>query len=105
MTEQERLLYQKHTGRTTAAANPSYEPWLCIGRRGGNAFVLSVIAVFLAAFKDWRPFLGPGERGTLMIIAADRRQARVILRYVLGLLKSVPILAQLIEAETRESVS
>ena len=40
-----------------------------------------------------------------MIIAADRRQARVIMRYCLGLLKSVPMLAQLIESETRESVS
>ena len=39
-----------------------------------------------------------------MIIAADRRQARVIMRYCLGLLKSVPMLAQLIEGETRESI-
>jgi hypothetical protein len=97
--------YRKHTGRSTPPANPSHEAWLCIGRRGGKSFVLSVIAVFLAAFKDWRPFLGPGEVGTIMIIAADRRQARVIMRYCLGLLKSVPMLAQLIEAETRESVS
>ena len=38
-----------------------------------------------------------------MIIAADRRQARVIMRYCLGLLKSVPMLAQLIESrDTRE---
>ena len=76
-----------------------------IGRRGGKSFILAVIAVFLACFKDWRPFLGPGEVGTIMIIAADRRQARVIMRYCLGLLKSVPMLAQLIEAETRESIA
>ena len=40
-----------------------------------------------------------------MIICVDRRQGRVIMRYCTGLLKSVPMLAQLIEAETRESVS
>ena len=40
-----------------------------------------------------------------MIIAADRRQARVIMRYCLGLLKSVPMLEQLIESETRESIT
>ena len=50
-------------------------------------------------------YLGPGEVGTIMIIAADRRQARVIMRYCLGLLKSVPMLAQLIEGETRESIT
>ena len=49
--------------------------------------------------------LAPGEVGTVMIIAADRRQARVIMRYCLGLLKSVPMLAQLIESETRESIA
>jgi hypothetical protein len=39
-----------------------------------------------------------------MVIAADRKQARVIMRYVLGLLKGVPMLRQLIEAERTEGV-
>ena len=56
-----------------------------IGRRGGKSFVLAVIAVFLACFKDWRPYLGPGEIGTVMIIAKDRAQARSIKRYISGL--------------------
>ena len=44
--------------------------------RPAKSFVLATIAVFLACFRDWRPHLGPGERGTVMVIAADRRQAR-----------------------------
>ena len=52
--------------------------------------MLAVVAVFLACFNDWRPYLGPGERGAIMIIAADRKQARVILRYIKGLLQAVP---------------
>jgi hypothetical protein len=40
-----------------------------------------------------------------MVIAADRKQARVIKRYCLGLLKAVPMLKQLIEAETAESIT
>jgi hypothetical protein len=39
-----------------------------------------------------------------MIVAADRRQARVIMRYCRGLLKAVPMLEQVIEGETRESL-
>ena len=66
--------------------------------------MLACIAVWLAAFKDWRPFLGPGEIGTIMIIAADRKQSRVIMRYCCGLLKSVPMLRQLIDGETQESI-
>ena len=38
-----------------------------------------------------------------MVIAADRKQARAILRYVRGS-AAVPMLAQTIEAETAESV-
>ena len=105
LSAEQLAIYQKFTGRTVAPTSPLHEGWLVIGRRGGKSFILAVIAVFLACFKDWRPFLGPGEVGTIMIIAADRRQSRVIMRYCLGLLKSVPMLAQLIEAETRESVS
>ncbi len=78
---------------------PAREAWLVCGRRAGKSFVLALVAVFLAGFKDWRPYLGPGERGTVMIIAADRKQARVIMRYVKGLLDTVSMLAQLIEAE------
>ena len=40
-----------------------------------------------------------------MIIAADRRQARVIMRYCLGLLRAVPMLKQLIEGQTAESIT
>ena len=104
MTAGELELYRKHTGRTAPPTIPSHEAWLCIGRRGGKSFVLAVIAVFLACFKDWRPFLGPGELGTIMVIAADRRQARVIMRYVLGLLKAVPMLRRPVENVTRESI-
>jgi hypothetical protein len=104
MTPEQREIYQRHTGRTAPPAKPADEAWLVCGRRSGKSFILATIAVFLAAFRDWRPHLGPGERGTIMVIAADRRQARVIMRYCLGLLKSVPMLAQLIESETQERV-
>jgi hypothetical protein len=92
MTTEQLAIYKAHTGRNTPPTSPLHEVWLVIGRRGGKSFVLAVIAIFLACFRDWRPFLGPGEVGTVMIIAADRRQARVIMRYCLGLLEAVPIL-------------
>jgi hypothetical protein len=98
-------VYKKHTGRTALPSAPSHEAWLVIGRRGGKSNVLAVIAVFLACFKDWRKFLSVGEIGTVMVIAADRRQARVIMRYVLGLLKAVPMLKRQIENVTRESIT
>src|SRR5207253_1452368 len=93
MTPEQLAIYQQFTGRATAPGSPLHEAWLVCGRRAGKSFVLACIAIFLAAFIDWRPKLGPGEVGTIMVVAADRRQARVIMRYCLGLLKAVPMLA------------
>src|SRR6516162_6956299 len=98
MTAGELELYRKHTGRTAPPTIPSHEAWLCIGRRGGKSFVLAVIAVFLACFKDWRSFLGPGEVATIMIIARDRRQARVIKRFITGMLHEIRMLRVTVQA-------
>jgi hypothetical protein len=94
--------YRKCTGRNEPPAEIAREAWLVCGRRAGKSFILALVAVFLAAFFNYRPYLSPGERGTILIIAADRKQARVILRYVSALLKEVPMLARLISREWAE---
>ena len=104
MTSEQLALYQQCTGRKLAPVTRAVEAWLVCGRRAGKSFILALVAVFLACFFDWTPHLGPGERGTIMIIAADRRQARTIMRYVKGLLCSVPMLARTIEAQRTESI-
>ena len=104
LTPEQLAIYSKHTGRSTPPSAPSHEAWLCIGRRGGKSFVLAVIAVYLASFRDWRPFLGPGEVATIMIIARDRRQARVIKRFITGMLHEIRMLRAIVQAETQESI-
>jgi hypothetical protein len=76
--ESQRELAKRCTGREHISSDGHEEAWLVIGRRGGKSFILALIAVYLACFKDWRRYLGPGERGTIMIVAADRKQARVL---------------------------
>jgi len=97
-------IYRRHTGRQTAPTSQAREAWLVVGRRGGKSRIAATVAVYLACFRDYARSLAPGERGTVMVIAADRRQARVILRYVNGLLDGVPMLAQLVESRTTEAV-
>ena len=80
MSEVQEETYRACTGRTEVPGDGYNEAWLVVGRRGGKSFVLALIAVFLASFKDWQPYLSPGERATVMVIATDRRQARVIIR-------------------------
>ena len=104
LTPHQLAVYQSCTRRQEPPTGHAYEAWLVCGRRAGKSFILALVAVFPAAFKDWRPYLGPGERGTIMIVAADRNQAHVIVRYVKALLGGVPMLRQLIEAERQEGV-
>ena len=77
MSAEEFDLYRQCTGRSAPPTAAAREAWLVVGRRGGKSFILATIAAFLALFTDWRPFLGPGEYATIMIVAADRKQARV----------------------------
>jgi hypothetical protein len=78
------------------------EGWLICGRRAGKSFILALVAVYLACFHQYRQYLAPGERGTIMVIACDRRQARTIFRYIGGLLTKVPMLARMVEREVAE---
>jgi len=103
MTPGQIEIYRRCTGRVAPPSAPFSEAWLICGRRAGKSFVLAIVAVFLACFRDYAAYLAPGEHATIMVIATDRKQARVIFRYVHGLL-SLPILAPLIERETAESI-
>jgi len=103
MTDAEAALYRQCTGRSDLPLRVFAEAWLVCGRRAGKSYVLALIAVFLAAFRDYREHLRAGERAVVMVIAADRRQARVIMRYVRGLLE-IPVLAGLVISENAESI-
>ncbi len=84
-------LYRHHTGRQDAPTAAFSEAALIVGRRGGKSRVLALLAVWAACFRDYTPFLAPGEVATVAVVAADRRQARTIMRYVSGLMNAVPM--------------
>ena len=69
-----------------------------------QVLTLAMLAVFLALFKDWTPHLSPGERGTVLVLAADRKQAQSIMRYARAFCEEVPLLAAKIERVTSEEL-
>ena len=103
LDEQELQIFRECTGRDFPPDDEIREAWLVVGRRGGKSLALALIAAYLGALIDWSPYLTPGERGTIMIIAADRRQARTIFRYVTAMFKET-ILADLIDRETADAL-
>ena len=77
MDDEQRAIARACTGLETLPEQAFTEAWLVVGRRGGKSLVLAMIAIFLALFKDWSANLVPGERGTVLVLAADRRQAQI----------------------------
>lgn len=102
MSEAEADVYRRCTGRTALPAVPAREAWMIVGRRGGKSRVAALLAVYLGCFRRYR--LAIGERAVVAVIAADRSRARVIFRYVAGLIKSVPMLRATIARETAEEI-
>lgn len=97
--------YRAHTGRSEWPTKRCAEFWSIAGRRGGKSRVSALIAVFLACFKDYSAHLSPGEVGTVMVIAADRKQARTVFRYIRAMLMDNPLLRKLVESDTAESIT
>lgn len=96
--------FQHHTGRQTPPQTPFREAAAIVGRRGGKTRALAAIATIMATCRDWRPYLAPGERATVAIIASDRRQARSAMRFVRGMLLETPLLRPLVQKDEAEFI-
>src|SRR5262249_38608549 len=104
MTEADLEVYRRCTGRQTPPEAPAREVWCIAGRRAGKSRMAALLAVYVAAFRQYRAHLAPGEKATVAVIAADRQQARVVFRYVCGLLDAVPMLRRMVERRTQSAV-
>ena len=96
-------IWQEVTGRTEGPQEAHDELWLAVGRRGGKSHAAGFVATFEAAFKDHRDKLAAGEWATVLLLAADRPQARTLLRYVRGLFGH-PLLKPLVQRETSDGL-
>jgi hypothetical protein len=96
--------YKKHTGRDDVPTDQVREAFAIVGRRGGKSAIAALIATYLSVFRDYTEILQPGETGVVMLIATDRKQARVLLNYVAAFFE-IPMLKRLVIAKTAESIT
>jgi hypothetical protein len=104
MDDAEADLFRQCTGRQELPVAQFRNVHLVCGRRSGKSFSMALLAVFLAAFKDWRRFLSPGERAVVQIVASDRDQSKVVKSYCEGILENSKLLSQLIVSKTADSI-
>lgn len=102
MTPEELDVYRRYTGRQTPPTEPPGEAWLPIGRRGGKGWFSAAVAVYIACIRQHR--LKRGELGRVMVLACDRDQAGETFRYISELINSIPVLAAMVQSQTKESI-
>ncbi len=66
---------------------------------------MAVLATYLAGLCDYSDKLASGEKGVVLLIAPDKKQAKVLLDYAEGTLEATPILKQLIAGRTAETLT
>jgi hypothetical protein len=97
-------IYRAATGRDQLPTQPIKRLDLIVGRRGGKSLIAAFIALFVAFFVDHSAYLQPGERAVVSLMAADKVQAGILLRYIKGFVKSIPALRALVVRELREGL-
>jgi hypothetical protein len=104
LAEEELEVFRRCTGRMVAPTAQAREGWLVCGRRAGKSLIAAFLAFWAAVFRRYDHLLAPGERALVVVVAADRRQARVIFRYICAFFDSSDRLTDLVERRTLEAI-
>lgn len=102
-SESEREFFRSVTGREPPARRVK-ELDIVAGRRSGKDSVASAIAAYTAA--TFRPSgrVRPGERPRVILIGADRAQARAQLAYIKGYFAEIAPLKAMVSRETQDGL-
>jgi hypothetical protein len=101
LDETEAGAFKALSGRSGAPTEAAREFWGIVGRRGGKSRSTAVLASWLAACKDYRGILGPGERGQLQVLSATRDQAGNLFNFIVGIFEASRALRGLVETRRR----
>jgi hypothetical protein len=71
------------------------------GRRGGKDRAASVLVTYLATLCDWSDVLAKGERGLVLCIGPDQRQATR--NYIERCFDASPVMSSLIRGRTADT--
>ncbi len=100
----ERKVFHRFTGRAREPEQRIEEALFLIGRRGGKDRAAAVLATYFSALVDYTSVLAKGERGLVLCIAPDQRQALVQRNYIEGTFDASPILSGLIVNRTADTL-
>jgi hypothetical protein len=104
LTPDEMVTFTALTGRSKPPPRRVEELLAVVGRRGGKSRSMATLAAYIAGLCTHDDVLVRGERGVLLCIAPDQRQAKITLEYAAAAFDATPILAQLVENQTSDTL-
>jgi hypothetical protein len=99
LTDEEREIFTKLTGRLHEPLQRIEEATFVIGRRGGKSRAMATLAAYIAGLCK-HPLVS-GERGVLLCIAPDQKQSSIVLDYASAAFEQSP---QLIANRTSDTL-
>jgi hypothetical protein len=105
LTDEERAIFQRLTGREREPLEPVEEFEAVAGRRAGKSRAASVLSIYEAVFVDHSRVVVEGERPVVLCMSPTTKQAGVVFGYVAGIMDATPLLAELIVSRTQETLS
>ncbi|CAN7344654.1 hypothetical protein LJR220_003057 [Bradyrhizobium sp. LjRoot220] len=100
-------IFTELTGRTEPQSQQATEAWIIAGRRSGKDVKAASIVVYLATIaneeRKFTDYLTPGETGVIQLLAVDRIQAAVCLKYVTAMFEQ-PLLKPYVKDELSDGI-
>jgi hypothetical protein len=103
LDDAERTIFTQLTGREREPLQRVEELCAVIGRRGGKSRAMATLAAYIGGLC--KHTLVRGEVGVVLLVAPDQRQARISLDYCHAAFEQSPILKQLIENKSSDTLS
>jgi hypothetical protein len=103
LTDEERIVFTKLTGREREPLQRVEELVAVVGRRGGKSRAIAALVAYIAGLCK-HPQIVAGETGVVLCIAPDQRQAAIVLDYATAAFEQSPILKQLIANRTADTL-
>ncbi|MFC2172066.1 hypothetical protein ACFLU6_05475 [Acidobacteriota bacterium] len=80
------------------------ETFAICGARSGKSLIAGALAVAECIFGGHDRYLTAGETGTFVVIAANKKQARIVFNYCLGMFQNSKTLSEMFVKNTAEEI-
>jgi hypothetical protein len=102
LNDVQRATFARLTGREREPLQRVEEAVFVVGRRGGKSRALATLSAYIAGLCE-HPLVR-GERGVVLVIAPDQRQAGIVLDYAEAAFAPSPVLKQMIASRNSDTL-